>query len=52
MSDRAFQNNDKKADEAPEALHPWVRPVLTRLVASDAELSTRNAGSDGPYSVS
>ena len=52
MSSHASSPDDCKPGAAPKARQLWVRPVLTKMAAIDAELGTRPNVTDGAFSVS
>jgi|KBSMisStandDraft_5_1062788.scaffolds.fasta_scaffold2007515_2 hypothetical protein len=52
MTDRFSSPEARKPDDARAARLPWVRPTVTKMIAADAEIGTRNSGPDGSFSVS
>jgi hypothetical protein len=52
MPDRVSSSDDKKPDMALPARQPWARPTVSKMIAADAEIGTRNSGPDGSFSVS
>jgi hypothetical protein len=52
MTNRDIGQDESDDETGVAARAAWVKPVLTRLRAGDAELGTRPTGPDGPFSVS